>query len=131
MRNQSWLQKVRGGDETTKKFWLYLLSSITMTGVVALWMAYISVSIPRVGGPSSILAGARPEKTAALASGRDSGAGDLLTDVGVRMSRGIALAKNLVKDYILGKPNTIEIKKSAENFILDSLPEIPANKLPE
>lgn len=128
MNKNSWLQKIRHGDEATKKFWLYLLSSVTMSAVVALWMAYISVSIPRVGGPTSIAV--RAERTAALASSHETGVRDLFSDVGVRMSRGIALAKNLIKDYILGKPNTIEVKKPTENFILDTLPEIPANKLP-
>jgi len=101
-----------------------------MTAVVALWSVYINISVTRVGAVTDGTRIALGRSAKAVANASESGTGELLKDVGVRLSRGIALSRVILRDYILGKTNTIEIKLNSDNFILDNLPKTEVNKLP-
>lgn len=126
----NWLEKIRNSDNATKKFWLYLLSSISMTMVVSLWITYISFNLPSVSNQyiATNDSVAHKSKPSTVSSKNYL---SLFSDAGIKFSRGVALAKTLINDYILGEPNTIEIKRADGNFILDNLPKVSSQKLPE
>lgn len=42
------LQQVQKSDERTKKYWIVILSGISMTIVVAVWFVYLNSTIKRV-----------------------------------------------------------------------------------
>ncbi len=49
---RNFVAKVRNSDESTKRFWVFLCSGISMLFVVALWMAYANINIASVPGPN-------------------------------------------------------------------------------
>lgn len=121
------LEEIRNSHESVKHVWLYGLSGISMATVVALWLGYVSLTIPEVSAPqenSAVAAVTTPEL------GRFSifmaGLNAVADGTGARLSRGIATVKNI----IFGNPKTITIAKAAPRIIMKGLEDLPEGKLP-
>lgn len=129
----SWLEKIRNSEEPVRRFWFYFFSSISMFAVVALWVSYMNLTIPRVGDSAEKIRVSNITQTAdaksSLADASSSGADNIIKYVGLRVSRGVALGKALVKD-LLSPDEAINIDKKSQNFILEKLPQLEKQKLP-
>ncbi|MEK7640936.1 MAG: hypothetical protein AAB389_02990 [Patescibacteria group bacterium] len=47
---RNFVEKVQNSDETTKRFWVVVCSSISMLLVVSLWLGYMNVAITKIPG---------------------------------------------------------------------------------
>ncbi|TSC81847.1 MAG: hypothetical protein G01um101419_727 [Parcubacteria group bacterium Gr01-1014_19] len=50
----NFITKVQNSDETTKRFWVVVCSSISMLLVVSLWLGYMNVTITSIPGPGGL-----------------------------------------------------------------------------
>ncbi len=53
---RNFVTKVQHSDETTKRFWVVVCSSISMLLVVSLWLGYMNMTIVKIPGPKSQIA---------------------------------------------------------------------------
>ena len=48
----SFIERVRAADETTKRFWVFVLSGASMTLIAVVWAFYLNITIASVPGIS-------------------------------------------------------------------------------
>ena len=121
------VEDIQRADEFTRRLWHYGLTGVTMLVVVTLWLGYENVSIPGVDPVEGYVAAPKAEELGVIDTFA-SGAGTIAKGTGTRLSRGIALLKELV-----GKRDIVVVKKyetKPVKFVLDKLPDVPPVELP-
>ena len=120
------VEAIQRADEFTRRLWHYGLTGVTMFVVVTLWLGYENVTIPGVAPVEGYVA--VPSFEPGVLDTFASGAGTIAKGTGTRLSRGIALLKELV-----GKRDIVVVKKfeaKPVKFVLDKLPDVPPAELP-
>ncbi len=134
------LERIQNGDEATKHFWLYTLSSISMLFVLVLWGGYMNLAIPGVPGPIAEATGGRisdkeysdrrqeiTNKAQSPTSIFMAGLATIINGTGIRLSHGIAT----IKEALLPSNKTITIDKKQPRLIMKGLESLPNGVLPE
>ena len=121
------VEDIQRADEFTRRMWHYGLTGVTMLVVVTLWLGYESVTIPGVTPVEGYVAAPKTQEPGVLDTFA-GGAGTIAKGAGTRLSRGIALIKELVS-----KRDIVVVKKyeaKPVKFVLDKLPDVPPAELP-
>ena len=112
---QSFIHKLQNSDENTKKFWLILLSSLTMAVVVGGWVTYLNLT---VAGVSSQIG-----RTAEVAVEIKEDAPGIFAIFGA----GVKTIYDEVRERLAKR--SIIIENPQRNFVADEVEEIPPTKL--
>ncbi len=130
------IERIQNGDEATKHFWLYSLSSVSMLFVLVLWGGYMNLAIPGVPGAIAIEDQKSNFKdqntqteiqiTQSSTSIFVAGLATIMNGTGIRLSRGIAS----IKEALLPSGKTISIDKKPLQFIMKGLENLPEGVLP-
>ncbi len=116
---QKFFLEIREGDEDAKKRWLVILTSLSMIFVLALWSAYISISIPQIGSPEKKVE--NDNFTSTISNVADLAA----KNIGLKLS---AFADKL--GSLARRTNSITIEGASFNFTASGLQEVTPKKLP-
>jgi len=117
---KNFIKNLRDENENTKKRWLIILSGITMALVIALWVGYFNLTLPKVASPSGMAATEEGVRQP-VRSGNES----QLTHIKKTLAAGFSV--------LMEKVNTkksLIIKAPERNFVLENLEETLPTKLP-
>ena len=116
---KNFILKVQNSDDTTKRFWLFLLSGVTMAAVLGLWLGYVNLTLARVAPPSA------PTPSVEIAQETEIGGPGFFTI----FSAGVKIIYDKIAEQVAVK-HSIIIENPQRNFALEGLPAIPTTKLP-
>lgn len=99
------LEEIQNSDDATKKRWLWGLSALSMSLVLAVWIGYMNMTINTVDSDSSSKIKAEPQAT--LSEKFSSWSGTAVHQIYSSIQKVISQ---------IDKPNKLEIKKDNFNF---------------
>ena len=115
----SYIERVRNGSEEEKRKFLIISASIVLGVIIAIWLTYGFVLIPKEARPTIV----KKEKSEGVFSAFFQEASRDLTKVKEDVT-------NILGDFFEGKYDPKEIPADLENLIIDT-PESPSLMLPQ
>lgn len=118
--------KIQNSDEETKKFWLFVMSGLTMGAVIALWLGYVNLTIGYAEQPVGLLSqNQNSESRIADYELRRSGPGFFTI-----FFAGLKTILSQVQNKIASATNNISIENPQRNFQTESVTPTPVTLLP-
>lgn len=119
---RNFVRKLQNSSDNTKKIWLTILSGLTMAIVLAFWMMYVNLSIPRV---SSVTPSLPSQQEKVLAKKVEDEAPGFFAI----FSAGLKVIFDQIKERLAASKDIV-VENLERNFVVEGVEPIPSTKLP-